>query len=212
MLCCLSPIYVLPLYKSAAPYLKAGGVFAEAGGIKQVMIKDLEAAMHPSHELLSLHPMAGSEMSGYQHSSSDMFEGSVLVITPGEKTKHRALGWANELKYALKFAELKELSAEKHDQIIAYVSHIPHIAALCIKAMNKDTENEKYAGGSYRSATRVANINSALWAGLMSDNNKNLALAIEHFETELNRLKRAAAKGSHEELKSLLDDMSGQKG
>lgn len=211
VLCCLSPIYVLPLYKSAAPYLKEGGVFAEVGGIKLVMIRDLEEAMHEGHELLSLHPMAGSEKTGYNFSDKDMFSGSVLVMTPGKRTNENALEWADTLKKELGFCELKELSAENHDKIIAKVSHIPHVVALCLKAMNKGTDNEMYAGGSYESATRVAEINSSLWAGLMKDNKENLLASIEEFEKHLNILKQEIAKADYDGLKEMLDTMSCKK-
>lgn len=211
MLCCLSPIFVLPLYKSAAPCLKEGGVFAEVGGIKSVMIRDLEETMQPGHELLSLHPMAGSEKTGYDFSDKDMFVDSVLVVTPSKRTKEIALQWADTLKSELGFCELKELSSKDHDKIIADVSHMPHVVALCLKAMNKGTDNEMYAGGSYESATRVAEINSSLWAGLMSDNKENLLSSIDEFEKYLNILKQGIAKADYDGLKELLDDMSCKK-
>ncbi len=210
VLCCLSPVFVAPLYKSASPYLKDGGVFAEVGGIKTVMIKELEDSMKPGHELLSLHPMAGSEKKGYKHSSADMFAGSVLVITQAEKAGANAYAWADVLKEALGFGKMKKLSPQEHDEIIAKVSHIPHVVALAVKAMNNGTDNELYAGGSYKSATRVAQINSALWAGLMKDNKENLISSIEELQAQLERLKKTVDISSTEELEGLLNKMSGQ--
>ena len=210
VLCCLSPVFVAPLYKSVSPYLKDGGVFAEVGGIKTVMIKELEDSMAPKHELLSLHPMAGSEKKGYMHSSADMFSGSVLVIIKAEKTKEAAYAWAQTLKEALGFGQMRQLSPQQHDEIIAKVSHIPHVAALAVKAMNNGTDNELYAGGSYKSATRVAEINSALWAGLMNDNKENLIDSIAELQEQLERLKKTVEKGGKEELEALLNEMSGQ--
>ena len=210
VLCCLSPVFVVPLYKSVAPYLKDGGVFAEAGGIKTVIIKELEEAMDGGHELLSLHPMAGSEKKGYDFSSADMFAGSVLVVIKAKKTKQKALEWADVLFEALEFGQKRSLKAQEHDEIIAKVSHIPHVAALAVKAMNLGTDNELYAGGSYKSATRVAQINSALWAGLMKDNKQNLLSSIEELEEQIERIKNAVESRSAEELEELLNEMSGQ--
>ena len=210
ILCCLSPIFVVPLYKSAAPYLKDGGVFAEMGGIKTVMIKELEEAMMPHHELLPLHPMAGSEKTGYVFSDKSMFEGSVLVMTPGQKTEEKAYAWANVLRSTLGFKELRELSPWEHDKIIAKVSHIPHIVALAVKAMNNGSNNEIYAGGSYKSTTRVAEINSALWAGLMKDNKEYLLDAITELQDKIDELKRAIENSNYEQLEKLINNMSGQ--
>ena len=117
--------------------------------------------------------------------------------------------WANLLKTVLGCAELIEISAQKHDEIIAHVSQVPHVVALALKAMYADSGNVKFAGGSYKSATRVAQINAKLWAGLMSDNKECLLESIAEFKKQLDKLEQSIAGDSQEELEKLLDSMSG---
>lgn len=208
VLCCLSPCYVVPLYEDVKPYLKDGGVFAEVGGIKTTMIHQLVDAMKKQHQLLSLHPMAGNEKSGYAYSESQMFTDSLLILTPTQKTAEKALLWAQVLKQAMGCERICELSASRHDEIIAHVSHIPHVAALAIQAMDKDRQMDCFAGGSYRAITRVADINSALWAGLMTDNRELLLKSIALFKQSLGTIEKAIEKGDVAALKQLLDDIS----
>ncbi len=210
VLCCLSPGFVAPFYEDVKKYLKKGGVFAEAGGIKTVMIKNLLSIMKNEHELLSLHPMAGSEKSGYENSNEKMFSDSVLIITPTPKTKDTALCWAQILKKAIGCRQMCSLSAKEHDEIIAYVSHIPHVAALAVKAMDKGAKSERFAGGSFKAITRVADINSALWAGLLTDNAEYLLESIDKLKQEICVLESAIKKGDAAALKKLLDEISGR--
>ena len=208
VVCCLSPAHVVPLYEDAAPYIKEGGVFAEVGGIKQVMIDTLQGAMRDTHELLSLHPMAGSELIGYAHSNRNMFAGSVLIAVLGIKTGDIAVAWADLLTAAMQCERIQTLSAQAHDRIIAHVSHIPHVAALAIKAMYPGSGDERFAGGSYKAITRVADINAALWAGLMTDNSGCLLEALEELKKQISRIETAIEAGDAAALQTLLENIS----
>lgn len=210
ILCCLSPGFVVPFYENVKRYLKYDGVFAEVGGIKTVIIKNLLGAMQTEHQLLSLHPMAGSEKSGYSNSDDKMFSDSVLILTPTPKTADKALGWSETLKTVMGCNSLCRLSAKEHDKIIAYVSHIPHIAALAVKAMDDDSGYERFSGGSLKAITRVADINSELWAGLLTDNAEYLLESIALLKQKICVLEQAVGKGDAPALKKLLDDISGK--
>lgn len=208
VLCCLSPKFVVPLYNEIAPYIKVDGVFAEVGGIKSVIISDLISAMRPSHQLLSLHPMAGSEKAGYDYSEQNMFSNSVLIIIPNEKAGDAAAKWIKVLGHSIQFETIRELTAQEHDKIIAHVSHIPHVAALAVKSMYVGSGNEQYAGGSYQAITRVADINSELWAGLMIDNREYLLESIEAFKQNILMLEDVIKANDAVALQNLLDDIS----
>ena len=159
--CCLPPHLVASCYTYTAPHIKSGGVFAELSGLKTQIVAVLEHTLRDDHELLSLHPMAGSEKSGYAHSDTHMFVDSMMILTTSNKTGAAARRWADVLCHAIRCREMRTLSPAQHDDVIARVSHIPHIAALAVKAVaDADTP---YAGGSYHAITRVADINAPLW-------------------------------------------------
>lgn len=206
VLCCLPPCAIAAFYAAAKPFIRQGGVFAEMGGLKKEVIVQLEASLSPEHELLCLHPMAGSERQGYTHSDAAMFKGAPLILTPAAKTGSRALAWAVVLKDALGCAEMPTLTAAKHDEIIADVSHLPHVLALALR--DACAGNERFAGGSYKAVTRVADINAALWAGLLSENAEYIGKSIARFKEALDALQHAIEARDEEALQKLLEAMS----
>ncbi len=210
MLCCLPPRNAAPFLREARTHLKNGGVFAETGGLKEGITHELAAILEGSRELLSLHPMAGKEKSGYEHSEAALFKGCVLILTPTEKTGLAALMWAKELAQAFECCDILELAPDKHDEVIARVSHLPHMLALAVRSMDKNGYYKKFAGGSYRSATRVADINPKLWAELFTNNKNNLKKSLSVFKESLEKLEEALDDPAG--LEKMLGDISDNQG
>ncbi len=210
MLCCLPPGAAAPFLREARAHLRNGGVFAETGGLKEGVTHELAAILEGSRELLSLHPMAGKEKSGYEHSEAGLFKGCVLILTPTEKTGLAALMWAKVLAEAFCCSDIVELPAVNHDEVIARVSHLPHMLALAVRSMDKDGYYKKFAGGSYRSATRVADINPKLWAELFTKNKENLIGSLSVFKDSLERLEEALDDPA--KLEKLLGEISNYQG
>lgn len=208
IICCLPPAAAAGFCRSAQSRLRDGGVFAEMGGIKSGVIDDMASALEGSRELLSLHPMAGREKSGYGHSDPELMRGSVLIFTPTKKTRISALMWASILQKAFGCSDIRELSARRHDEVIARVSHLPHIIALAIKAMEDDDVLQPFAGGSYKSATRVAGLNPALWTELFWSNRDNILKSISQFKESLSRLEEALGEGDESVLNALIKETS----
>jgi prephenate dehydrogenase len=166
----------------------------------------LTSELFETHELLCLHPMAGSEKSGYAHSNASLFRGAPLILTPTTRTGQGALAWAGLLRRALRCGDMPALSAETHDALIADLSHLPHIAALAVRAVGSG--HEALAGGSYRSVTRVADINAPLWAGLLTDNAEYLLDSLARFRTHLDALEASVRARDAAALDSLLRSLS----
>lgn len=210
VICCLPPRDVPSMYELAKHYIKARGVFAEMGGIKKAVSAQLSSMLSPQHELLCLHPMAGSEKTGYAHSDDAMFAGAPLILTPTARTGNHALAWAIVLKEAFGCSGMPTLAAERHDEVIASVSHLPHLAALAVRAAGAG--NERFAGGSFQSVTRVADLNEALWAGLLADNAEYVGKSIERFRVALDKLQRAIEARDTAALQTLLEEMTCRRG
>ena len=208
VLCCLPPHGIPAFYEQAKPHIKVGGVFAELGGLKKNLTAQLSALRSPDHELLCLHPMAGSEKTGYAYSDASMFMGSPLILTPTTSTGNAALAWAVVLKDAFGCNDMHTLTADRHDEIIANVSHLPHITALAVRAAASGSE--RFAGGSFKAVTRVAELNTALWAGLLTDNAEYVGKSIARFREALDALQQAVETRDAAAMQALLEQMSGK--
>ena len=206
VICSLAPQMVPELYEKVRGSLSANGVFAELSGLKTGVVHTLVPALADGHELLCLHPMAGSEKSGYAHSDAALFRNATLILTPTERSGEVSLAWAGFLGDALSCGDMPSLEADAHDRIVADMSHLPHIAALSVRAVGKS--NEAFAGGSYRSVTRVADINAPLWAGLLTDNAEYLLESIGKLRAHLDALEAAVQARDAAALEQLLREIS----
>lgn len=187
---CSLPHRVVPsVYSQIKDSLKSGGVFAELSGLKSCVTRSLCSLMCEQHVLLSLHPMAGSEKTGYLNSDASLMRGAPMILTPTEKTNDTALKWAGFIADSLNCSEIITLSAKRHDEAIAAVSHLPHITALALWETGKPSV--RCAGGSFHSATRVASLNAPLWAGLLTDNAEYLLNSLAHYKQCLDTLEKA---------------------
>ncbi len=204
-ICSLPHKSVPPAYSQIKESLKPGGVFAELSGLKTHVAHYLCDEMNERHVLLSLHPMAGSEKTGYSNSDSNLLSNAPIILTPTERTNDTALFWADFIMRSLNCSEMITLSAKKHDEIVALVSHLPHVVALSLWQIGK--QSARCAGGSFHSATRVASLNSSLWAGLFTDNAEYLLKSIDEFKQNLNGLEQAIRKNNSGELEKLLNTM-----
>lgn len=209
VICSLAPQRVPSVYEQVHSSLKAGGVFAELSGLKGIVVRTMVPALADCHEMLCLHPMAGSEKSGYAHSDAALFQGATLILTPTERTGKHALAWAQFLREALGCDNMPDLTADAHDRIVADMSHLPHIAALAVRAVGRSSE--AFAGGSYRSVTRVADINAPLWAGLLTENAEYLLESIGRLRVHLDALEAAVQSRDAAALEQLLRDLSERK-
>ena len=206
VICSLAPRLVSGVYETVRNRLSAGGVFTELSGLKTGIANTMTDMLSQAHELLCLHPMAGSEKSGYVNSNASLFRGAPLILTPTTCSGQGALGWAGFLRRALCCGDMPTLSAEAHDALIADLSHLPHIAALAVRAVGGG--HEALAGGSYRSVTRVADINAPLWAGLLTDNAEYLLESLARFRTQLDALEASVRARNAAALESLLRRLS----
>ena len=77
-------------------------------------------------------------------------------------------------------------------RLIAFTSQLPHVIAVSL--INSDEEGRdtgSFIGDSYRDLTRIANINEELWSELFLGNKKNLLKAIDDFDEELLKIRKA---------------------
>lgn len=117
------PIGVTPsVIKALAPHAKKGSLLCDITSIKGPALKALKKHA-PSHsEILGLHPMFGPD--GVKSLSSQII--AVCSIKPGT--------WS---RFLLKFlkgkgALLKETTAQKHDELMAFIQGLVHLSSIAM--------------------------------------------------------------------------------
>ena len=127
--------------------------------------------------------MAGSEKTGIEVADSKLFQKSVCILTPTRRTSPRALGKVSALWRSVGARVLKR-SPEKHDTLVAQVSHVPHLTAVGLIQVTSSGAVE-IAGPGFRDATRVAASDPELWGEICHANAPSISRAIGDLIDEL---------------------------
>jgi len=100
-----------------------------------------------------------------------------------------------------------ELTTKEHDAIIAYTSNLPHIMAVALVNSDSMHANTKYfIAGSFRDATRVADINAELWKDLFLFNKANVRAEIAKLQVQLNKWDKALADNDEQTLVTMMKE------
>jgi len=128
------------------------------------------------------HPMAGSQLSGVANASSNLFEGARYFLTPTSRTDpedyREVAGFVRELG-----AVPTAVDPEKHDLLMAALSHLPHLMAAALLKVASDISPEalSFAGPAFRDLTRVGASNPELWSDILAENAPALGEALGAF-------------------------------
>jgi prephenate dehydrogenase len=120
------------------------------------------------------HPMAGNEHSGVRGARADLFHGAVWVLTPGEHTADSSYAAVRAVVADLG-ADVVAIEAEAHDQLVAVVSHVPHLTAVTLMALadTRATQHRpllRLAAGGFRDMTRIAAGQPGIWLDICREN------------------------------------------
>ena len=164
---------------------KKDAVITDASGVKSVVYKDI-AGLRDDIDFIGSHPMAGSEEKGYENSDACLFRNCNYIITVTEKNKRENINKITKIAKIVKAGNIIETDPEHHDEMVAIVSHLPHIISYCMKNA-AGNEPLRYSGRSFIEMTRIADMNMGLWSQIFMNNNKNILKALDKFKNELDQ-------------------------
>ena len=164
--------------------IKDDCIITDAGSVKGPIHKAVEE-LGMDHCFIGGHPMAGSEQSGFEHSSDHLLENAYYILTPGGQVPLEKLTEFSELIDSLGSIPMV-LTAEEHDFITAGVSHLPHIiASSLVNLINKLDNEAEYmktiAAGGFRDITRIASSSPVMWEQICIENHENISSVLDEY-------------------------------
>ncbi|HXG23461.1 MAG TPA: prephenate dehydrogenase/arogenate dehydrogenase family protein [Chthonomonadales bacterium] len=195
---------VASLAETILPALKPDCVITDVGSTKTRLVAETEAIL--GGRFVGGHPMAGSEASGIEEANSKLYERAAWVLTPTPVTWPQALERVTQLVVSVG-AIPYQCSPEKHDRIVASLSHLPHILAYGLAhTAGKQVEPEwgAIAAGSFRDGARVAKSDPALWSGILSDNRAAVLESLDEFLAWARQVRAALAEDDAETLREMI--------
>lgn len=144
------------------------------------------------------HPLSGSEKQGVEAANHALFQDAIWALTPLRKPDARAARLRKFLEGL--GASVLYLEPERHDRLMAYVSHLPQLLAVALAELVADRsgEDEHYrtlAAGGFADMTRIAGSPYAVWKDIFSSNAREIDGALAAFIERLSSLRRALGEG-----------------
>ena len=99
------------------------------------------------------------------------------------------------------------LDPDKHDEIVAHISHLPQVLAssLCAFLATRDPAWRNFAGGGLRDTTRIAASDPKLWKTILEENRDEVLRALRDFQDDLQGLQAALANRDYVEVAARLE-------
>ncbi|OTG82090.1 bifunctional prephenate dehydrogenase/3-phosphoshikimate 1-carboxyvinyltransferase [Acinetobacter sp. ANC 5054] len=175
-----------------------GNVVAAA---KAVYGENLPAGFVPGH------PIAGAELTGVHAGKVDLFANHKVILTPLPSSADWAVEKLIQLWQAAK-AEVICMDVEKHDEVLAHTSHLPHLMAFNLVEQLANREDNldifRYAAGGFRDFSRIAASDPHMWHDIFFANKKAILNAVDGFEKQLAILRKLIEDENSQALMGLL--------
>ncbi len=201
-----TPVHALPSVAAAVLAATAGhsGVVTDVGSVKRSVV---EAVADP--RFVGGHPMAGSEQDGVEGAHAAMFEGATWVLTPGVGTDPAAFAVVRSVVASLG-ADVVAVAPDRHDELVALVSHVPHLTAAALMGLASEAATEhttllRLAAGGFRDMTRIAAGHPGIWLDICDENRAAILTTLDQLGASLATLRAVVADGDRAALLSALE-------
>ena len=169
-------------------------------GSTKARIVAAAASVGLGSRFVGAHPMAGGHRSGWDASSSGLFNGARVYLCPAGATDD-ALHLARELWEVLG-ARPMCIDAAEHDRMLAWTSHLPHVASTAVAlALSRVGFGRPDLGPGGRDITRLAGSSPAMWTAIARENAAQIDAALAAAEDEIAGFRRALASSDSKELR-----------
>lgn len=152
------------------------------------------------------HPMAGTHFSGFKYSRATLFKGAPMVLVPPRRDDMQLIDGIIQLLAPCEFGKFSVTTAEKHDEMIAFTSQLPHVVSNAFIKSPTAGLHKGFSAGSYKDLTRVAWLNPGMWSELFIENKGFLIPEIDGLIEQLQKYRNAMEEENREVLYRLLEE------
>ena len=184
---------VIDLIDRLGPALPPKTLLTDVGSTKAEVLERARTVLRKNTgvRFLAGHPMAGKEQSGVEFADPDLFQGAAWFVTPvpGQKIYDDLSGeyleWVEKIG-----ARIASMDASEHDQLCAWISHLPQmistaLAASLVDEYGADAPLLEAGGRALREMTRISSSPYSMWRDIALTNKKNIRTALLRLEQHL---------------------------
>ncbi|MGI8663217.1 MAG: prephenate dehydrogenase/arogenate dehydrogenase family protein [Acidimicrobiales bacterium] len=180
------------------------GLVTDVGSVKASVV-----AAVADDRFIGGHPMAGSEQEGVDGADATIFTGAVWVLTPTAATGDDAFTAVRAIVSSLG-ADVVALAPDRHDALVAVVSHVPHLTAATLMALAGERAEEhravlRLAAGGFRDMTRIAAGHPGIWPDICAENAPAILDTLDRLIAGLQGMRAVVAEEDRAGLLGLLE-------
>jgi prephenate dehydrogenase len=200
---CAVPVGAIPAVAEHALSVCVG-VVTDVGSTKREVVSSIS-----NERFVGGHPMAGSEQDGIAGANPDLFEGATWVLTPRPDTDAHIFASVRSVVKGIG-AEVLTMPADKHDEMVAQVSHVPHLTAAALMTLADESSVEhrallRLAAGGFRDMTRISAGRPSIWPDIISSNTPSIMAGLDRLIARLGALREAVGEGRSDEVLAILE-------
>jgi prephenate dehydrogenase len=189
---------ILDWMQQLAPVLSERQLVTDVGSTKRE-ISALAMKLYNQAEgarFLPGHPMAGKESGGAALADAELFRGATWLFTPIADAGELEVGWRAWVERM--GAVVRDFEPGPHDEVCAWVSHLPQMLSTALAALLEDTfagDAEKLAavqaigGRALRETTRLGASPYSMWRDVALTNTEPIAASLHALEQRLAHLR-----------------------
>lgn len=196
------PVFsILEWLEQLAPILQPHQLVTDVGSVKRILCERAAGLYNQSGKpgFLPGHPMAGREVSGAANADDEIFRGAIWLFTECEndsgmspEARAKAMEWR---VWAQKFgSRTVDLDPVRHDELCAWVSHLPQFVSTALSALLEDTfphddDLRAIGGRALREMTRLGASPYSMWRDIAHTNTEAVAATLLALEQRLTHLR-----------------------
>ena len=183
------------IFEKMAPHLNQDSIVTDAGSVKGSIVESARNRLGQSFSrFVPGHPIAGTEKSGVDASFAELYENHRVILTPVEETDPFALNQVRKM-WETVGAGVDFMSVERHDEVLAATSHLPHVMAYSLvntlSKMEESGDVFRFAAGGFADFTRIASSSPQMWHDIVFANKDSVLDLLDSYERGIDELKEA---------------------
>ncbi|THB69940.1 MAG: prephenate dehydrogenase/arogenate dehydrogenase family protein [Gammaproteobacteria bacterium] len=188
-------------------------IITDVGSSKQSVVDAAERAFGEiPASLIPGHPIAGTEKSGVEASFAELYQRRKVILTPLENNNPEQVEKIENM-WLQTGAEVRHMSVQHHDEVLAATSHLPHVLAFGIvdtlAKMDSQQEIFEYAAGGFRDFTRIASSDPVMWRDICVNNRDALLKVMRNYIEDMELLYSLIEQSDGEALSELFEGAKG---
>src|SRR5918996_1200325 len=203
-----TPIPTIAPVVAAALAATTGAIVTDIGSIMDSVSQGVGEEAAPEHlrRYVAGHPMGGSERSGPEHASPSVLDGIVWVVSALEASDPAGVevleSWIESVG-----ARAVRMPADRHDRLVAFVSHLPQVASTALMSLAATEEADEpeillLAAGGVRGLTRPPAAHRGALSSNLLANREQIARAIDLYVERLQLLRDDVVGGRGDAVRS----------